>query len=276
MISNASAARATAPRRPLRASEPAAPFSRACLVALRWRKGNPYADRMGIRVSQRLAAGMPVAAVARAEGTDEAAIDRLLQRDGFAVLVESWRELTEMPAADYAAKMVRLARIAIENALADWDVGTACFVMREHGQGRDPAATLAARLARTTRPAAEAPPEPAPPTAAPPAASDPPARQRAYDPLDALVHRQTAALRRAVLAEHAAQATAGAVARPAAMVAPAHEALALARAAPAALPLLTELRHGLVAVAGSMDLIRAEAAPAALSPTRHARYPQAP
>ena len=62
-------------------------------------------------------------------------------------------------------------------------------------------------VASAKRSAAATPPTPTTePTPAPPAT--PPAPPRPYDPLDALVHRQTAALRRAVLAEQAVRTVA--------------------------------------------------------------------
>lgn len=189
--------------------EPTDPFSRAALVGVRWRKGNLYQDRRALRVSQRLAAGMSVAEVARAENTDTAAIDALLARDGFSAVIESWRAMAEQPEAEQTARLVRLARQAIENALTDWDMGAAFFVLRENAQGRDPAHTIAKRIVagakRSTAPPAPMPPAetPPPPPATPPAPSP-------YDPLDALVHRQTAALRRSVLAEQAVRADAAA------------------------------------------------------------------
>ena len=191
--------------------EPGDPFSRQALVGLRWRKGNPYQDRRAIRVSQRLAAGMSVAEVARAEHSDEPAIEGLLARKGFAALVESWRAMAEQPEAEQTARLVKLARIAIENALDDWDMGAAFFVLRENTQGRDPAHTVAKRIVASAKRSAAAAPHPAPTVEPPPAPpATPPAPPRPYDPLDALVRRQTAALRRAVLAEQAVRTVAAA------------------------------------------------------------------
>ena len=142
--------------------EPTDAFSRAALVGVRWRKGNPYQDRRALRVSQRLAAGMSVAEVARAERADTAAIESLLAQDGFAAVVESWRAMAEQPEAEQTARLVRLARLAIENALTDWDMGAAFFVLRENAQGRDPAHTIAERIIATAKRTA-APVAPMPP-----------------------------------------------------------------------------------------------------------------
>ena len=131
--------------------EPTDAFSRAALVGVRWRKGNPYQDRRALRVSQRLAAGMSVAEVARAERADTAAIESLLAQDGFTAVIESWRAMAEQPEAEQTARLVRLARLAIENALTDWDMGAAFFVLRENAQGRDPAHTIAERIIATAK-----------------------------------------------------------------------------------------------------------------------------
>ena len=125
---------------------------------------------------------MSVAEVARAEHSDEPAIEGLLARKGFAALVESWRAMAEQPEAEQTARLVKLARIAIENALDDWDMGAAFFVLRENTQGRDPAHTVAKRIvasakrsAATTPPTPTVEPPPAPP-ATPPAPRGPTTR----------------------------------------------------------------------------------------------------
>jgi hypothetical protein len=207
MISAAALTPKPAPRL-RRAMEPTDPFSRAALVGVRWRHGNPYQDRRAIRVSQRLAAGMSVAEVARAERTDTKAIESLLARDGFAAVIESYRAMAEQPEAEQTARLVRLARIAIENALSDWDMGAAFFVLREDAQGRDPAHTIAKRIIATAKRTADSVAPMLPAETRTPSPATPPTPPRAYDPLDALVHRQTAALRRAVVAEQAVRAEA--------------------------------------------------------------------
>jgi hypothetical protein len=195
MISHPAAAPA---KRPLRALEPKDPFLRAAAVGVRCRGGNPFQRRAWLRVAYRLAGGMSVRQVARSERTEEAAIEALLAQDDFRELLESQRALEALPEEEQTERLVRLARIAIENALSDFDLGAAYFVLRAHGQGRDPARTLVRGLQARARKAVA----PLPPPAAPRPPSAPgPCRWR--DPLDALVHRQAAALRRAVVEEQA-------------------------------------------------------------------------
>lgn len=273
--------------RPRCALEPAHPFLRAGLVSTRWRKGNPYARRDWLRMSQRLAAGLSAREVARAEAVEEAAVEDLLAQEGFRALVESYRALAERPVEEQTARLVRLARIAIENALAaDWDMGVAFFVLREHEAGRDPAETIAKRVVAAARKGPAAPA--APPSPVPAAPADPP---RAYDPLDALVRRQTAALRRAVLAEHAAHeaavadSRAEAAAEPAAPLpgaaataAGARQALALKRQGASTLPRGTP--HGPVVRPAEAEPpapgCRPAAAPAPAAPARPAVLPRRP
>jgi hypothetical protein len=226
---------------------------------------------------------MSVAEVARAERADEAAVESLLAEDGFAELVESYKALAELPAEEQTARLVKLARLAIENALADWDMGAALFVLRENAQGRDPAATIAGRVAATARRTTAAPSPP--PSTAPPPAQAAPRPPRAYDPLDALVHRQTAALRRAVVAEHAAREAAAAPAAreaaaptgAAATVAAARKALALKSnaQAPATSP-IARLTRRLTAGAGTAALLPPGTTPAPAPITGLPRRPRAP
>ena len=68
---------------------------RAGLAAVRWKRGNPDCDRTTLRVAQRFAFGLDKPAVARAEGTDEAAIDALLAQDGFAAVIASWDDILD-------------------------------------------------------------------------------------------------------------------------------------------------------------------------------------
>ena len=184
------------PRPPLRAREPQDPVLRAGLAAVRWKRGNPYCDRTTLRVAQRFAFGLAKPAVARAEGTDEAAIDALLAQDGFAEVIASWHDILDESSPEFMARLEKLCRIALTNALAEWDVGAALFAQRELGQGRDPAQTLARRVR------AQAKRTPAPPRAPEPP-GPPPLPNPAYDPLDALVQRSAAGLRQAVVLEQA-------------------------------------------------------------------------
>ena len=107
------------------------------------RPRNPYLRRDWMRRSRRLAAGMSPREVARAEQVDEAEIQDLLQRADFAALVQSWHAIDALPQAEQIRRLVILARQAIEQALCDWDVPAAFFVLRENERGRDPAETVA-------------------------------------------------------------------------------------------------------------------------------------
>jgi hypothetical protein len=181
----------------------------AAVLLGRRRPRNPFARRDWLRVSQRLACGMSKDAVARAEGTAPETVDRLLREPDFQGLVESFKELLAEPPERHRARLVRLARIALENALTDWDVGAALFVLDQDERGNDPAETLAdAVLAQARRPAAAIPPGQGAP--APAAAPASPAGPRRYDALGGLTRRGAAGLRAAVLAEHALQRAASA------------------------------------------------------------------
>jgi hypothetical protein len=95
------------------------------------------------------------------------------------------------------ARLVRLARLALENALsADWDVGAALFVLREHKRGRDAAETVAKGVIATGRRASRA-------STFPPPATAPPPYERPYEPGRRLIERGAARVRRAVVEEHA-------------------------------------------------------------------------
>ena len=75
---------------------------------------------------------------------DEAAIEELMAQDGFRELAAAHEELLAEPPEAAMARLVGLARLALENALSvDWDVGAALFVLREHKRGRDAAETVA-------------------------------------------------------------------------------------------------------------------------------------
>lgn len=210
--------------------EPTRALLAACLVG-RPRRRNPFARRDRLRISQRLAVGMTPKEVARAEATDEAAIEGLLAQEDFRELVEADRALLALPVEEQRARLVKLARFALRNALADDHAGAALFVLREEARSRDPAETLAhSVLARSRRLALST-------AQAPAAPRRPPAPARRYDPLDALARRGAASLRRAVVEEHAVQhAAATAVARdeaqdrPTAPEAPRHGGAAATRA----------------------------------------------
>lgn len=176
-------------------AEPTRTFLAASLIGRR-RPRASLARRDWLRVSQRLASGLTPREVARAEAKDEAAIQELLEDASFRELLEGERALLALPVEEQRARLVRLARTALENALCDDHAGAALFVLSEEARGRDPAETLArgvlARSQRQTRPPAASPP-PHPPA------------PRLYDPLGALTRRGAAELRRVVVEEHAAR-----------------------------------------------------------------------
>ena len=180
----------------------------------RRRPRNICAKRDQLRISQRLAHGLTPAQVARAEGTEESAVTALLARDGFKALVASHAAQLAEPAEQHTARLVKLARQTLENALTlDWDVGAALFVLEENARQRDPALTLAEGVIAASRRAVRsstAGPPPTPPPDAPAATAAP----RPYDPLAGLMQRGGARLRRAVLEEQAAHLAAAAT-RPA-------------------------------------------------------------
>ena len=235
------------------------------MVAVRWKGGNRYRDRAAIRVAQRLALGLPKPAVARAERTDEAAIDALLARDGFAEAIAAWQAILDESSPDFMARLEKLCRIALHNALMEWDVGAAFFARRELRQGRDPARVLAERV----RERAKRAPRPLAPSAPVAPLAPLPPLDPAYDPLDALVRRSEAALHRDVLAEQAVAVTAQAAGPGTA--AAARQALARKRAAATA----SRITHRLCQGTGTLALLgdRPLAGPRAVAEPRRTRAP---
>ena len=180
----------------------------AVLVGQR-RPRNTYAKRDQLRISQRLAHGLTSAQVARAEGTEESAVTALLQREGFKALVASHAAQLAEPAEQHTARLVKLARQTLENALTlDWDVGAALFVLEENARQRDPALTLAEGVIAASRRAVRS--GSAPPSAPPPDPPAAPTAPRPYDPFAGLMQRGAAKLRRAVLDEQSAHLAAAA------------------------------------------------------------------
>ena len=139
------------------------------------------------------------------------------------------------------AQLVKLARLALENALCDHDVGAALFVLREDKLHRDAAQTLAKNVLATSRRkhGTAAPPPPPSPAPTPP-------ETRPYEPGPRLLARGAARLRRAVIEEHAIHKAASTESGAAATVAAARKALA-AKATAAISPashLARQLRYG--------------------------------
>ena len=139
-------------------------------------------------------------------------------------MIASWHDILAESSPAFMARLEKLCRLALTNALLEWDVGAALFAQRELSQGRDPAQTLARRVR------AQAKRTPAPPRApAPP--GPPPLPNPNYDPLDALVQRSARGLRQAVVLEQAIQTGATRQTGVAATMAAARKALALKRGA---------------------------------------------
>ena len=237
---------------------------RGALVAVRWKRGNPYHARDAVRIAQRLALGLPKPAVAKAERTDEAAIDALLAQDGFAEVIAAWQAILDEDAPEFMVRLEKLCRIALHNALMEWDVGAAVFARRELRQGRNPARTLAERV----RARAKQPPRPLPPVAPLAPLGPLPPLDPDYDPLAVLVRRSEAALRDAVLAEQTVQAMAQASTAEAAT-----KALAGKRAAPRR---LIPLRHGLFRCLDTGELVEPDAATAQATGEDQPRQTRAP
>jgi hypothetical protein len=150
-----------------------------------------------IRVSQRLAAGLSPAAVARAERLSAARVEELLAEDGFAELIAAGRAMQALPAAAQLMRLKGMALAVLERALADEDVRVALFFMSELSHGRDPALSVAkaviaaqARLGRLPAAAPRPAPKPRP--------------AQASDPHAALMARTRSALREAMAEEEAA------------------------------------------------------------------------
>jgi hypothetical protein len=142
--------------------------------------------------------------VARADGVDEAEIQGLLATDSFRRLVGSWQALEAKPPEERRRRLVTLAFQAIEQALADWDLGAAFFVLREDAGGRDPAVTVAdgviAASKRQARAGAAIPPPPTMPAPGP----APRLPSMAESGLR-VIRRGAERLRAATFAEHAAR-----------------------------------------------------------------------
>ena len=199
--------------------------------------------------------------VARTKGTDEAAVESLLAQDGFRELVAAHEEFLAEPPEAAMARLVRLARLALENALSvDWDVGAALFVLREHKRGRDTAETIAKGVVAASRRASRGttfPPLPAQPAATPPTC------ERPYEPDRRLIERGAARVRQTVVEEHAIRhaAAKGAMAEP---VAPPPGVIATVAAARKALAMKASAARRLAG--GTASAARGELGPRPAKP----------
>lgn len=186
----------------MHAAAPDEPILRVAAMVGRFGLANGHPRRgwrppARIRLAQRLAAGLTPQQAAAAQGSDAGEVAALLEQPDFAALVASYRSLAEAPEAEQTARLVKLARIAIENALGGLDMAAGFFVLRENARGRDPAVTLA----RGVRAAAARRTEPTVPT--PTGAVRSPSMPR--DPGLQLINRGAARLRAGLVAEHAAR-----------------------------------------------------------------------
>jgi hypothetical protein len=136
------------------------------------------APRGRLRAAHRLAAGLSPAAVARAEAERE--VEALLAQPDFQRPLGSLREFAALPEAERLARLEQLAWCTLELALAEGDWRCAAFVLTERRLGRDPARTLAQRVAKAQARAATASP-----AAHKPAERTPPRAPRPYGPAGA-------------------------------------------------------------------------------------------
>ena len=141
------------------------------------------------RVAQRLGAGWKPAEVAAAERTEMALIHRLLADRSFQDLVEHYRDIDAMPAAERLAKLAKAAMELLELAVAGGDHLAAIFILSEQAQGRDPAMTLAAKAVQSVAPSSRERPPACPPRerSLAPAGTDTPSEKDAThsQPIDA-------------------------------------------------------------------------------------------
>jgi hypothetical protein len=170
------------------------------------------APRGQLRAAQRLAGGLRKAAVARAERVQEAEIDALLAQPDFRELLDALAALEALPEEERLRYLERLAWFVLERALVDDDWRCAAFVLAERRRGRNPARTLAERAMARQRRAAKPPTPPVPEAEAAGVRSPRPAATPCHDPAAQVVGRAGAALRDAVIHEHAVRHTAEAAA----------------------------------------------------------------
>ena len=211
----------------------------------------------------RLADGIPPAVAALPEGGGADLVAAMLAREDFRAIVEETKELSAEPVPAQRQNLIDLARQAMERALMLDDGPVACFVLEEEACGRDPAVTIAEGVLATRARDARPPAEPAGPPR-------PRGTRAPRHPLRRMMERGAARMREDVAVEealrHAALAAADPPARSTAVAA--RRALALRQEAPAAVlppaPSAPPLACPL------------PAEPAAPTPVRHPRRPQAP
>jgi hypothetical protein len=231
------------------------PLAALCAAVVPRGHRNPFPRRDLLRRSRRLASGMSPREVARADGVDEAEIQGLLATDSFRRLVASWQALEAKPPEERRRRLVTLAFQAIEQALADWDMGAASCVLREDAHGRDPTITVAdgviAASKRRARAGAAVPPPPDPPAPGP--APDPRPPSMAESGLR-VIRRGAERLRAATFAEHAVRHAATAAGEAAAPPPPPSTgAAATVAAARKALELKAAARRPMAAASATRD-----------------------
>ena len=248
---------------------PDAPLLLAAVLSGRRRPKRLPWGHVWLRIADRLAAGMPPAAAGVPDGQDGRMVADLLAREEFRALVAAAEEQLAEPqesqrrrAGDHGPPGARAG------AWRSTMPGRPCSCWRRRRTAATPRATLADGVLRSRKRALASAAMPAPPE---PAVRPRPGRYR-YDPLRRMMHRGSARLRQDVAVEDALcraalLATAPEPTGAAATRAAAERALALKHAsAPAALPHIVELRHGLCLRDGVLEpLDPAPASPASLA-----------
>jgi hypothetical protein len=155
-------------------------------------------------IARRLATGLPVWAVARDCGLPEAELGHLMWEPRFRELVGAWEDVFALSPEQRTERLVRLAHLILEDALARQDLRAVLYVDRESRRRRHPVESLAqsfaniveheqARAARRQAAidAGEETPEVPPPPRAAVAGPERPAPH----PVDRALSRKAAALR---------------------------------------------------------------------------------
>src|SRR3954447_26582200 len=97
------------------------------------------------RLAHRLAAGMPKARAAAAEGLTTDRLDAILAKPGFAAAVDQCRALRDLPTEARLARIETMALDALEHACACGDVRAIICFLALRRTGLNPACVLAER-----------------------------------------------------------------------------------------------------------------------------------
>ncbi len=121
------------------------------------------------RICMRVAAGLPVKAVALAERLSEVEAEALVDDPEFEKLVACYREFMDRPIEERRARLIDMAFCELEAAALDGDLKICCFLLKETRLGRCPAESMAEAILRrmATMPAPPPPPPPEPPDPCP-------------------------------------------------------------------------------------------------------------